>query len=119
MMCPTFLVAKKLALQQILWDGSAVELDERQRAERTSIVNGACDQLFAGAGFALDEDSGTGWCHPYDPFEHFFQCATIANKLLEFARAIVRITTAVKTLGWFHGKPSAHRMQICSSSDSV
>src|SRR5215469_79276 len=48
----TLLVSKQFALQEIEGYGSAVELYEWASAARAEIVNGTCDQLFAGAGFS-------------------------------------------------------------------
>jgi hypothetical protein len=47
-------VAKELTLQQVQWDGCAVQLDEWTSAPWTDIVDRTCDQLLASAGFALN-----------------------------------------------------------------
>ncbi len=54
------LVAEELALQQSHGNGGAVDLDEGAPAPRAAIVNGAGDQLLAGAGFALDQHGRIG-----------------------------------------------------------
>src|ERR1700691_2417962 len=96
-------VAKKLAFQEVQRDGGAVQLDERASASRTDIVDRARDQLLARAGFTLDQDSGTCRRHPFDPIEHSFQRRTVANELLEFARAGPLIVAGT-TFGWPHVK---------------
>ena len=59
-------VAEELGFDEVLGDGGAVELDEDAvTAERLS-VDGAGDELFAGAGFAEDEDAAVGGSHEGD-----------------------------------------------------
>jgi hypothetical protein len=50
------LVAEDLILEQLLWDGGAVEDDERAVAAGGALVDGVGDALLAGAGLALDQD---------------------------------------------------------------
>ncbi len=54
------LVAEELALQQVLGDGGAVDGDEELLGARAVLVDGAGDELLAGAALAGDEDGGVG-----------------------------------------------------------
>ena len=54
------LVAEQLALDQAGRQGGAVDLDERLVAPRAGRVDGAGDQLLAGAGLAGDQHRGVG-----------------------------------------------------------
>jgi hypothetical protein len=51
-----FFVSEELALQKRLAKRGAVDFDERTRGPFRALVNRSRDQLFAGAGFALDQD---------------------------------------------------------------
>ena len=50
------LVAEQLALQQVLGDGGAVDGQERRLGPQAVLVDGAGDQLLAGAALAGDQD---------------------------------------------------------------
>ena len=52
-------VAEELALEQFARDRCAVDADQRPVAARAGFVDGARDQLLAGAGFAGDHDGGS------------------------------------------------------------
>src|SRR5262249_43683799 len=56
-------VPEELTLDQRGWDGGAVDLDQGSLLTRTAVMNGPCDQLFARARFAQDEDRGLGRRH--------------------------------------------------------
>ncbi len=53
-------VAEELGLDEVFGDGGAVELDEDAVAAEGFGVDGAGDELFAGAGLADDEDAAVG-----------------------------------------------------------
>ena len=59
-------VAEELGLDEVFGDGGAVELDEDAVAAEGFGVDGARDELFAGAGFAEDEDAAVGGRHELD-----------------------------------------------------
>ena len=59
-------VAEELGLDEVFGDGGAVELDEDAVAAEGFGVDGAGDELFAGAGFAEDEDAAVGGGHELD-----------------------------------------------------
>src|SRR5207244_2112313 len=48
-------VAKKLVFDEIGWKGGAIDGDEWKGGARAVIMDGTCEDLFAGAGFAHDE----------------------------------------------------------------
>src|SRR5205823_7997903 len=54
-------VAEQLALDQLLRDGRAVDLDERPVGAPTVLMKRACDQLLAGAVPAGDQHPPLGW----------------------------------------------------------
>src|SRR5258708_39084498 len=51
-----FLVAKEFTFQQTRGNSSAIELHEGIVMTRAEIMDGSRNQLFAGSGFAVDED---------------------------------------------------------------
>ena len=53
-----------------------------------SFVDGAGNELFAGAGFARDEDCGVGWGDLGDPRKHHLQRVGRADDLLEHRGAV-------------------------------
>jgi hypothetical protein len=53
-------VSEQLALDERLGQAAAVDGDERLISPRTEVVDRTGDQLFTGAGFAKDENSGAG-----------------------------------------------------------
>ncbi len=59
-------VAEEFRLDVGLGDGGAVELDEDAVAAEAFGVDGAGDELFAGAGLAVDEDAAVGGGHEAD-----------------------------------------------------
>jgi hypothetical protein len=97
-------MAKKLAFQQIEWNGGAIQLYEWPPAPRAEIVNRPRDQLLAGAGLSLDKNSGIRRRDLLDLFEHGFQSRAFANDLLESARISVLID-GPKSYDCCHKKP--------------
>src|SRR5262249_47601904 len=77
------LVAEQLALQEAGGDGGAVELDEGAVAARAEVVQGAGDQLLAGAGLAADEDGGAGGGDGLDLFQDPAEGGAVADDLPE------------------------------------
>src|SRR5580698_1240231 len=73
------LMAKQLALEQAGGNGSAIHLDERSTAPGTEVMNGLRHQLFAGPGFALNENGGTGGRHHCNLFHDRCQERTCSN----------------------------------------
>jgi hypothetical protein len=86
-----FLVAKKLAFQQIERNGGAIQLYERAPEARAEIVNRARDQLLAGTCFALDKNGGIRRGDPLNLFEYCFQSWTATYDLLESARISILV----------------------------
>ena len=72
------LVAEELALEQLARDRGAVDRDERaRRARRARLVDGARDQLLAGAGLAGDEHGRVGRRHPLDLAHALWRAALV------------------------------------------
>ena len=69
-----FLVAEQGTLHQPFRQGSAVERYERLTVTGALIVNGAREQLLAGAGFSQEQHGGACWCdhrnRPHDRLQH-------------------------------------------------
>ena len=59
-------IAEELALDEVLGDGRAVQLDEDAVAAQALRVDGARDELLAGAGFAIDQHAAIGGRHELD-----------------------------------------------------
>ena len=81
------LVSEELALEQAGRDRGAVQLDERPRSAAAQVVNRARDELFAGAGFALDEHGRVGGRDDLDLLEHVLQRRAVADDFLEVVLA--------------------------------
>ena len=62
----TFHMAEHLALQQIAWNGAAVQRDERGGAARTGAMHRLGRQFLAGAALAGDEHAGPARRHALD-----------------------------------------------------
>src|SRR5690606_4086351 len=63
------LVAKQFALDEVLWDGCAVDLDEGLAGAARVGMQRLGDELLAGAGLAGDEYGGGGVRDPLDDVE--------------------------------------------------
>jgi hypothetical protein len=99
-----FFVAKKLALEQIEWNGSAIQLYERASTPRAEMVKRARDKLLAGTGFSLDKNGGIRRRDLLNLFEHQFESATVAYDLLESARIAVLVGGS-ESYNSCHGRP--------------
>jgi len=84
-------VAKKLAFQQIEWDGSAIQLYEMASAARADVVNGARDQLLTGARFSLDKNRGICRRDAFDLLKHRLKSRTCTYELLKSAMITILI----------------------------
>ena len=58
-----FLIAEQFRFDQRLGQGAAIYFDERLLRSWRVVVNGMSDELFAGAGFAPDQDGRAGMRH--------------------------------------------------------
>src|SRR5882724_4148037 len=65
-----FLVPEELALEQSRGNGGTIQLHEGVRTPRAQVVNGACNELFARAGLAGDEDGRLGGRHGLHLVQH-------------------------------------------------
>ena len=77
-------VSEKFALQQGPRDRGAVQLYKWTLPARTLVVNGAGDDLLAGAGFALNQGYRIAFCDHADQSQDLLKCRTEANDLLVF-----------------------------------
>ena len=68
-------VAEQLRFEQVLLQRGAVHLDEVARGAVRVVVDGAGDQLLAGAGFAADEHGRVALGDLADDGEHFLERA--------------------------------------------
>src|SRR5262249_35157622 len=75
------LMAEELALQEPCWHGGAVHRDEGAVAARTALVNGAGEELFAGAGLPLEEDGRVCGGDERDLLQHRGQRSAGADDL--------------------------------------
>ena len=99
-----FLMTEELALQQIEWNGSAIQLYERASAPRTDVVNRVGDQLLAGAGFSLDKNGGIRRRNLFDLFEHGFESRAVAYQLFESA-VLTDLFTETESCDRRHRRP--------------
>ena len=79
----TLLVAEELALDQLLWDRRAVDLDERALDAIGVVVNRVGDQLFTCAVLALDQDVGVALGNGIDQLEELAHLLALADDVRE------------------------------------
>ncbi len=77
------LVAEKFGFEKPAGDGGAIDFDESALAARAKIVNGAGDELFAGAGFSGDKDGGSSGSDEFDLREGSFERRAVADNFFE------------------------------------
>src|SRR5215470_18895856 len=77
------LVTEELALEESRGNRRAVQLHERVGLPGTEIVDGTCDQLFAGAGLAVDQDRGIRRGDGFHLSQHLPQCRALADDVRE------------------------------------
>jgi hypothetical protein len=80
-------VAEKLGFEQAGGNGGAIDFDEGAFTARAEIVDGAGDELLAGAGFAEDENGGRCRRDELDLGESALERSTVTDDLfkIEFA----------------------------------
>ena len=81
-----FDVAEELALEQLVRNRRAVDLDERTLRSRAARVNHVRDELLADAGLAVDQHAGRRLRDRFEPREHFFQRGALADDAAEVHR---------------------------------
>src|SRR5271157_1724183 len=74
------LATEQLALDEGPGNRCAVDTHHRSRPTRAELMDGRCDQFFAGAGLADQKHSGVGGCHLLDLQQHIPKRRTITNK---------------------------------------
>jgi len=72
-------VAEELRLEKRLGNGAAVERDEPLHAPRTVVVDGACDNFFAGAGLSGHENRAVGGRDGLEQLEQLCHRPTLAD----------------------------------------
>ena len=77
------LVAEELALQEGLGQRPAVDRHEAAAGARARVVDGAGDQLLAGAALAVDEDRRAGPRHAVDEREDGLHARALADDVVE------------------------------------
>ena len=75
-------VAEEFALQQGSGNRGAVQLYKRSLAARTLVVNGAGDDFFAGAGFALNQGHGVALGDHANQIQNALKCGAVAHDFL-------------------------------------
>ena len=90
------LVAEQLALQQRLGDGGAVDRQERLVGPAAVLVEGAGDQLLAGAALAEDQDVDVLRGDPADGLAHLLHDRAAADD------AVAACSSAGSTAGTLH-----------------
>src|SRR5262249_46240139 len=73
-------VTEELALQQVLGDSAAVDGDEGGVGPMAVLVNGARDELLAGARFTADQDSDRFGGNASDLLANFLHCLAHADQ---------------------------------------
>ena len=91
-------VAEQLGLEQRLGDRAAVDRHEPLRAARAVVVNGARDELLAGAGLAGDENRAAGLRHGLEQLEQLPHHLALADDALE-AVPLLELLAQVGVLG--------------------
>jgi hypothetical protein len=77
------LVPEELGFEESAGDGGAIDFDEGSLAARTVIVNSARDELFSGARFTGDKDSGASRSDEFDLRQSALESGTFADDFLE------------------------------------
>ena len=78
-----FFMAEEFAFEEVFGDGGAIDADVIFLAAPAQAVEGAGDQLLAGAAFAQDEDGGVGGGDALDELAQFDHFGGFADDLLE------------------------------------
>src|SRR5580692_5531988 len=79
----TFLVSEELAFDQPGRNGGTIEPDKCSVSSWTEAMNSARNQLFAGTGLAVQQDSRSRWSDNLDPLKDFAQSGALAHDILE------------------------------------
>ena len=85
------LVAEQLRFEQVLLQRRAVDLDEVARRAQRVVMDGAGDQLLAGARFAADQHGRIALRDLLDDGEHRLQRAARADDPVEVVDVLLRV----------------------------
>ncbi len=83
----TTFMTEEFAFEQAGRDSGTIDFDESAFAARTQIVDGASDELFAGAGFAENEHGGVTWRGEFNLTQSALDDRAFADDLLEIKLA--------------------------------
>jgi hypothetical protein len=83
---------EKFAFHERGWDRGAVNRDQGLVGAAAGAVNRPGDQLFAGAGFAKNQDCGVAAGDLLDILEHGFERGALPDDLLKAAKLVERFT---------------------------
>ena len=89
-------MAEQLRLEQVLLQRRAVHLDEVAAGAQRVVVDGAGDQLLAGAGLAADEHGRVALGHLADHAEHPLQRVAGADDLVEVVVLLLLVAQVVE-----------------------
>ena len=90
-----FLVSEQLRFQQIVRQGRAVQLEQWPAGARRVVVDGASDQLLAGAGFAAHQHRGVPFCYLSNLLEYSLHRLAVADHAVEAVVPAHRASQAV------------------------
>ena len=112
----TAFVAKKLALQEVLRNRSAVDRNKRTAPARAVLVNQASNQFLARSAFTLNENRGSGLSYGFrksDQFPH----PTVRRDDFLHADALLGVRLGSKTQDhFFFMSPKASRASFLQKS---
>src|ERR1700729_4259261 len=84
-------MAKQLTFEQVKWNCSAIQLNQRLAAAGAGFVDCVSDELFASSGFSVNEHCGICRCNALHLLQNDFQGRAAANDLLKSASPTVLI----------------------------
>src|SRR5262245_18073476 len=98
---------EQLGLQQRIRDGGAIDFDERHLTLCASIVHGTCNQLFAGSGFADDENGALRSCDAVDSVDDGRHRRTVSDDSMMLMLIVVDASRQRSTIAPhnLHGLP--------------
>ena len=91
-------MAKQFAGDHAGMEGGTVDRDHQVLAPRTQLVNGAGDQLLAGAGFAQNQHGAVGVGHLLNRLTHPLHGLAVAGERPQIALGLVLIAQVAHAL---------------------
>ena len=90
---------EQFVLDQVLWNRTAVDRDERAVAPRPAVVDRAGRQLLAGTGLALDEDRRIRVGDALDQSHRLQKCRRLADQVANVESPHARSPLPMSALG--------------------